>query len=169
MPRCWKCGSTDLAPLLGDNYQCNVCAFVTDASTGRGPAEGLFSNGDMLASECVAYMIAHHPDEYRMLADTVAGQPDPGTAPGGAPLTDTAPTAEPTEAPAEPTTEPPAAPDTPTEAPPAEPEGSPSPEPVEPSVEQEPEAATAPAPEAPTPEEIAAAEAVLDAGGIQHG
>lgn len=102
MPRCWKCGGNDLAPLLGDNYQCNDDGYVTDASTGKGPAEGLYSNNDMLGSAAVDFMKANHPDEYRMLADTVAGQPDPGTEPGGKPVTDTMPAeapVEPTEAP----------------------------------------------------------------------
>ena len=107
MPRCWKCGSTDLAPLF-DSWQCNDCGQRTMMATGRGPAEGLYSNSDILGVEAMAFMAEHHPEEYRMLADTVAGQPDPGTEPGGNPVSDTMPSDEPVETPApeEPTPEP---------------------------------------------------------------
>ena len=152
MPRCQHCGSLDLTGGF-DYYHCNDCGHRTNMATGKAPPEGLFSNSDLLASACVEFMIANHPNEYRVLADTVAGQPDPGTAPGGAPLTDTtpeAPVVEPEPMPAEVS-------DTPEQAPSVEPEGSPSPEPTtEAPVEPAPETAPAPAPEAPPADEPAA-------------
>jgi cell division protein FtsN len=129
-------------------HQCNDCGNVTDQTTGQGPAEGLDSNNDMLQSACMDWMKNNEPEQYRMLADTVAGHPDPGTQPGGAPI-DSAPE---NSAPI-PTPEP-----EPTE--PTAPEPEALPEPAAPYAASDP---------APSPEDVAAAAAVLDQAGVQHG